>query len=118
MRLSDAEREDLFEQLSQHAAVGRLDVNQLEERVAALHSAQTHEEAAAVMADLPSLEPAGRPGTMERWPRWGRGHGESDAAAPGWTPTGERFRDPKTGKVMRVWIDGSGSRHYVVDKPA
>jgi hypothetical protein len=52
--------------------------------------------------------------TMQRWPRWRRGHGESDASAPGWTPTGERFRDPKTGKVMRVRVDGAGGRHYYV----
>ena len=30
-------------------------------------------------------------------------------------PTGERFRDPKTGKVMWVWLDGAGGRHCVVD---
>jgi hypothetical protein len=117
VRLSDAEREQLFERLSQHAAAGRLDLGQLEERVAALDAAQTRDEAAAVMADLPALEPAGPPGTMQRWPRWGRGHGESDAPAPDWTPTGERFRDPKTGKVMRVWVDGGGGRHYVADEP-
>jgi DUF1707 SHOCT-like domain len=116
--LSDAEREELFEALSRHAAAGRLDVNQLEDRVAALDAAQTREQADAVLADLPRLEPAADVSagtTMQRWPRWGRGHGESDAPAPGWTPTNERFRDPKTGNVMRVWVDGDGGRHYVVD---
>jgi hypothetical protein len=31
-------------------------------------------------------------------------------------PTAERFRDPSTKKIMRVWIDpADGSRHYVPD---
>ncbi len=32
----------------------------------------------------------------------------------GWLPTQERFRDPTTGKIMRVWVDPADqSRHYV-----
>lgn len=43
-----------------------------------------------------------------------RRHGESLVAAPGWVPTEESFRDPSTGRIMRVWIDPhDGSRHYV-----
>jgi len=31
-------------------------------------------------------------------------------------PTAERFRDPSSGVIMRVWLDPSGeSRHYVPD---
>jgi hypothetical protein len=31
-------------------------------------------------------------------------------------PTAERFRDPSSGVIMRVWIDPSDeSRHYVPD---
>jgi hypothetical protein len=34
--------------------------------------------------------------------------------AAGWVPTSERFRDPSTSTVMRVWIDPADqSRHYV-----
>jgi hypothetical protein len=33
----------------------------------------------------------------------------------GWRPTNERFRDPKTNRVMRVWEDPAGTRHYVPD---
>ena len=41
-------------------------------------------------------------------------HGEHPIAQPNWQSTDERFRDPSTGRVMRVWIDpGTGSRHYV-----
>ncbi len=30
-----------------------------------------------------------------------------------WQPTAERFRDPRSGEVMRVWQDSAGGRHYV-----
>ncbi len=42
-----------------------------------------------------------------------RRHGESDRPQPGWTPTDEVFHDPSTNRVMRVWVDTSGNRHYV-----
>ncbi|MDQ6834624.1 MAG: hypothetical protein M3016_00370 [Actinomycetota bacterium] len=29
--------------------------------------------------------------------------------------TVERFRDPRSGRVMRVWEDAAGTRHYVPD---
>jgi hypothetical protein len=109
VRLSDADRERLFEKLKVHAAEGRIGIDELERRVAAIAEAQTSEEAAALMADLPPLPAAApRPGR-------GRGHGEADAAEPGWAPTGERFRDPRSGRVMRVWVDSAGGRHYVAE---
>lgn len=114
MRLGDAEREQLFERLSRHAAEGRLDVAELERRVAAVTAAETREQAAAVLADLPPLAADPPPGTGAR-PRWGRGHGDADAPAGDWRPTAERFRDPRTGRVMRVWEDAAGNRHYVAD---
>jgi hypothetical protein len=47
-----------------------------------------------------------------------RRHGESQVAQPGWVPTEESFRDPSTGRIMRVWIDPvDGSRHYVPELP-
>ena len=57
------------------------------------------------MADLPpvALESAPPPRL-----RWGSGHGESEKPAPGWRATNERFRDPRTSKVMRVWVDTAG----------
>jgi hypothetical protein len=73
------------------------------------------EEAAVALTDLP---PAGVPGT----PGAGRGrgsrgrHAQTHKAEPGWVPTDERFRDPSSGVIMRVWIDPSDqSRHYVPD---
>jgi hypothetical protein len=44
-----------------------------------------------------------------------RRHGESDAPEPGWTPTDEVFKDPGTDRLMRVWVDRVGDRHYVPD---
>jgi hypothetical protein len=113
VRLSDQEREALFERLSRHAAAGRLDVAELERRVEAVAAAQTREEATAVLADLPPLAP-GAPASGR--PRRGRGHGDADAPQPDWQPTGERFRDPRSGRVMRVWVDAGGGRHYVADE--
>jgi hypothetical protein len=42
-----------------------------------------------------------------------RRHGESDAPGAGWTRTTEAFRDPSSGRLMRVWVDQAGTRHYV-----
>ena len=117
MLLSDADRERLFEQLKRHAAAGRIGFEELERRVAAIDGAETYERAAEVMADLPTaeLDSDSPPTAARRRPRWGRGHAEADKPAPGWRPTNERFRDPKTGRVMRVWVDAAGGRHYVGD---
>jgi hypothetical protein len=113
VRLGDAEREAMFELLSRHAAAGRLDVPELERRIEALAQAETREQAADVLADLPPLTPA--PPASGR-PRWGRGHGDADKPAADWQPTNERFRDPRSGQVMRVWVDPGGGRHYVADE--
>src|SRR5437763_7245423 len=116
MRLGEADRELLFERLKRHAAEGRLDLAELERRVAAIDAAETREAAAAVMADLPPLPDApARAGRRTRRPRWGRGHGDADRPEPDWQPTNERFRDPRTSRVMRVWLDSSGGRPYVAD---
>lgn len=114
MRLDDADRERLFERLSQHAAAGSLDLAELERRVEAVTTAQTREQAAAVLADLPAL-PGDPPPARARARR---GHGHADAPQADWRPTSERFRDPRSNRVMRVWEDAGGQRHYVVDDEA
>src|SRR5947209_3551604 len=84
VRLSDADREHLYERLAQHAAEGRLDVDELERRVEALAKSATREEAAAVLGDLPPLPanaaPGAGPGSAAAGPagagaRRRRGHG-------------------------------------------
>lgn len=114
MRLGDADREQLFARLSRYAAEGHIDLEELERRVGIVAAATTREEAAPALADLPALagDPAA-PGNVR--PRWGRGHGDADAPGADWRPTSERFRDPRTNRVMRVWEDAAGNRHYVVD---
>jgi hypothetical protein len=42
-----------------------------------------------------------------------RRHGESDRPGAGWRQTDELFNDPSTNRVMRVWLDQKGERHYV-----
>jgi hypothetical protein len=111
VRLDDSDRERLFERLSQHAAAGRLDVAELERRVEAVATAQTREQASAALADLPALPGDPLPAQARRR----RGHGHAAAPAPDWRPTNERFRDPRTNRVMRVWEDAGGQRHYVLD---
>ena len=112
MLLGDADRELLYETLKRHAAEGRLDTAELERRVVIVAEAQTREAAAEAMAGLPPLARA--PGA-ERRPRWGRGHGEAEKPEPDWQPTNERFRDPRTKAVLRVWVDPAGDRHYVAE---
>jgi hypothetical protein len=110
MLLGDADRELLYEALKRHAAEGRLDVAELERRVGIVAQADTREAAAEAMAGLPPLP---RPAAEARRTRWGRGHGEAEKPEPDWQPTNERFRDPRTQVVLRVWVDASGGRHYV-----
>jgi hypothetical protein len=77
-------------------------------------AAQYVDDAASAVADLPQLAglSAGGPGRVKR-PRK-RGHAHAATPGAGWVPTDERFRDPTTRVVMRVWIDpGDQSRHYV-----
>jgi hypothetical protein len=111
VRLGDADRDRLAQLLGRHYAEGRLDAEELSRRLEVVLSAAGREEAAAALSDLPALEaPAGG----RRWP--GRRHGESGKPQAAWVPTSERFRDPTTRRVMRVWVDpGDASRHYVAE---
>jgi hypothetical protein len=108
-RLSDADRDRLADVLREHYALSRLGLDELERRVGIVLAAEFADEAAPVFADLPPLggsEPA----------RKARGHRHAQAAAPdvGWLPTSERFRDPATGAIIRVWIDPADQqRHYI-----
>ncbi|CAB4834291.1 MAG: hypothetical protein F2903_02205 [Actinobacteria bacterium] len=44
-----------------------------------------------------------------------RRHRETDAPEAGWIKTDEVFNDPSTNRVMRVWLDQGGERHYVTE---
>jgi Domain of unknown function (DUF1707) len=113
IRLTDRDRDELAELLGRHTATGTLSTEELERRLEAVFAAESREEVAPLLADLPPLDPSEPP----RRAGWGRGHAEADAPGPGWTPTNERFRDPRTQRILRVWVDpASGARHYVPDR--
>ena len=121
-RIGDKERERLFAILGEHYAAGRLSLDEVRRRTEIVVSATYADEADRALAELPviagsALDTSGgkaeprRRGLMSR-----RGHAEVARPTPGWVRTTERFRDPSSGVIMRVWLDPSdGSRHYVPD---
>jgi hypothetical protein len=121
-RIGDRERERLFVILGEHYAAGRLSLDEVRRRTEIVVSATYADEADRALAELPAIagsapnasggkaEPRRR-GLMSR-----RGHAEVAQPTPGWVRTEERFRDPSSGVIMRVWLDPSdGSRHYIPD---
>ena len=128
---ADADRERLIALLREHYAVGLFGLDELDRRVGVVLTARYLDEAAAAVADLPGVPapgPAAAPaaasgsaasgsaapgGPAPRRGRQRRGHAHADRPAAGWIPTNERFRDPTSRTVMRVWIDPADqSRHY------
>jgi hypothetical protein len=117
---SDADRERLVALLREHYAVGLFGLDELDRRVGTVLSARFLDEAAAAVTDLPASAPPGTASSSvpssgpQRRARRRRGHAHADQPAAGWVPTSERFRDPSTSMVMRVWVDPADqSRHYV-----
>ena len=114
---SDADRERLVALLREHYAVGLFGLDELDRRIGVVLGAQFLDEVAAAVADLPGAPAPGTtaPGTAPpRRARRRRGHAHADQPAAGWVPTNERFRDPSTSTIMRVWVDPADqSRHYV-----
>ncbi|HEY2594450.1 MAG TPA: DUF1707 domain-containing protein [Chloroflexota bacterium] len=58
LRISDSDRDLIAAVLDQHAAEGRLTMDELDQRVGVLYGAQTRAQAVAVLADLPALTAA------------------------------------------------------------
>jgi hypothetical protein len=116
---SDAEREGLLVLLREHYARGQLELEEMSRRVGAVLASTYSDEAAAAVAGLPLLSgtAAGEaPPARASRPRPGqrRRHAQRLQPAAGWVPTPERFRDPSTRAITRVWIDPADlSRHYV-----
>jgi len=114
--VSDADRERLIALLREHYAARLFGLDELDRRVETVLAAQFLDEAAAAVADLPAAAPGPAPAgsARPRRARRRRGHAHADQPAAGWIPTSERFRDPSTSMVMRVWVDPADqSRHYV-----
>jgi hypothetical protein len=124
---SEADRERLVALLREHYAVGQFGLDELDRRVGVVLSARYLDEMAAAVADLPGTAGSGIAGSgtagsgtgtpgsgAPRRARRRRGHAHADQPAAGWVPTNERFRDPSTSTIMRVWVDPADqSRHYV-----
>lgn len=114
-RLTEPDRERLIAVLREHFALGHFEVAEFTDRVGVLLAAESGDQAAAVLYGLPRL-PADTASAPAR-PRRAKGrHAQVAAAESGWVPTRERFRDPSSGVIMRVWVDPTReSRHYVPD---
>ena len=121
--LSEADREQLLGLLREHYVQGQLDLDEMSQRVGVVLASAYSDEAAAAVTDLPLLSgtagqpppaPASRPRIGQR-----RRHAQRMEPGAAWVPTPERFRDPSTRTIMRVWIDPADlSRHYVPDREA
>jgi len=122
--LGDTDRDQLVSVLREHYAAGRLSLDELRRRAELVYASAYLDEAQVALAELPAIagreasatEPksAQRQGLLRR-----RGHAQVSVPEPGWVRTHERFRDPSSGVIMRVWVDpADGSRHYVPDDTA
>ena len=106
--VTEEERERLLQALRRHVAEGRLELEDFDARAARLYGAHTRREARTALDGLPLLAAAPASGRRAR-----RRHGESEQLQPHWVATDEVFRDPSSGRVMRVWVDPTdGARHY------
>ena len=117
--VSEADREQMLGLLREHYAHGQLDLNEMSRRVGVVLASTYSDEAMAAVTDLPllgrmaSAEPSPPPASRGR-PGQRRRHAQRPEPGAGWVPTAERFRDPSTRAIMRVWIDPADlSRHYV-----
>ncbi|MGN6793815.1 MAG: DUF1707 domain-containing protein [Streptosporangiaceae bacterium] len=112
---ADPDRERLLRLLREHYALGNLDHAEFDRRTGLVLAARYTDEAAAALAGLPLLsgqEPGPRPARSRRR------HAQAERPGPGWVPTSERFRDPASRQIVRVWIDpADDSRHYVPEPP-
>jgi hypothetical protein len=61
LRVADADREQLIEELREHTVAGRLTTGELEERMGRAYEARTQADLDALRADLPQA-----PGTVQR----------------------------------------------------
>jgi hypothetical protein len=110
----DADRERLVSLLREHYARGRFDLDEFSRRVGLVLAAEYADEAASSVADLPPLGLASSGSSKGRMTGGRRRHAQAAEPGPGWLPTAERFRDPSSGKITRVWVDPADqSRHYV-----
>jgi hypothetical protein len=71
IRASDAERERVATELREHAAEGRLDVDELDERLEQAYAARTRGDLERLTADLPAAPPPKAPSPTVPERGWG-----------------------------------------------
>jgi Domain of unknown function (DUF1707) len=118
--ITEAGRERVVARLREHYARGEFELDELRRRVEVVLAATYLDEADAAVADLPQVAgPAAGPPAPGPAPRpRRRGHAQAARPGAGWVRTGERFRDPTSKVIMRVWVDPSTdpeTRHYLPD---
>jgi hypothetical protein len=93
MRVSDAERSEVADRLSQHFGDGRLDQEEFDKRLSQAMGATTQSDLHGLFADLPEDAPeAGSAGT---------GPASAGSAAPGSARTGSATTGPAGGEPPR-----------------
>lgn len=111
---SDADRDRLLGLLREHYGQGNIDDAELDRRTGVVLGARFSDEAVTAIADLPLL--TGQ--NLTEPPRQVRGrHAQVSKPGAGWIPTDERFRDPTSRAIIRVWIDPADESRYYVPEP-
>ncbi len=67
LRVSDADREQVAEQLRDHAAAGRITLDELEQRAEQAYTAKTRAELSALLSDLPVADQPAAAGKNRHW---------------------------------------------------
>ncbi len=70
LRASDAERESTVDLLREQSSAGRLDLEELEQRVGAAYAARTRGDLVALVSDLPATPRAPRPARTQHGDDW------------------------------------------------
>ena len=111
MRVSDAEREAAAAELREHFASGRLDQEELDERLSAIFAARTRGDLNALFADLPSAgrawAGAGAPGGGAAF---GGPFGARAAGSGPWAPPGAAGARGEWQERHDAWRAGLGRR--------
>jgi Domain of unknown function (DUF1707) len=114
MRVSDAEREAAAAELREHFASGRLDQDELDERLTAAFAAKTHGDLSALFTDLPSGSPRWAGASAEGGARTGSrpfGGGSFGPAGAGpFGPDGGRWAPPGGPDADTGWQAGGTGR--------
>ena len=119
LRVSDAERDETLRILGEHASVGRLTLDELEERSGRALAAKTRGELATLTGDLPQEAGQGRPAPKDHQDPCRGGSRPSSSASerttvscPGWRASDRR--KSATASSLRPWrwhCNRHGRRH-------